>query len=298
MGLFFSRAYSKGVEMKIERSEEVKAQLQEAAALRTKLIAQLGNALTEKPEKKKGKPTAAKNPLLQTLELSAEGFELALAAVPVATLDRTSSMLAGPFFTSSDHPIPSTPEGMLLPVVQLDLRELSELSGQDLGDGLFQLWCDPGWSNSDRARTIVIPRADVHGQTPTPFSYEPHPEMDNSPVPDELLFDPETQEIEVVSAYRSTGMQSQTSYLEIYTEELPDEVRDAVIDDLFRFQELAESEFKLHVLGSFRPIQYSAADIGWNCLIHFPSWGSSGNAQVFFTLSDGEMAFRFEESLR
>ena len=281
--------------MKIERSEVVQAQLQEAAALRAQLITQLGKALTEKPEKKKGKPKATKNPLLQTLELSAEGFELVLETVPVDRLDRTASMLAGPFFTSVEHPIPSTKEGMLLPIVQLDLREFSALSGQDLGDGLFQLWCGP---ESGSARTIVIPRADVGGHTPTPFSYEHHPGMDNSPVPDELLFDPEAQEIEVVSAYRSTGMQSQTSYLEIYAEELPDEVRDAVVDDLFRFQELAETEFKLHVLGSFRPIQYSAADIGWNCLIHFPSWGSSGNAQVFFTLSDGGMAFRFEESLR
>ena len=281
--------------MKIERSEEVQAQLQEAAALRAKLITQLGNALTEKPEKKKGQPKATKNPLLQTLELSAEGFELVSETVPVDRLDRTASMLAGPFFTSVEHPIPFTKEGMLLPIVQLDLCEISALSGQDLGDGLFQLWCDP---ESDGARTIVIPRADVDGQTPTPFNYEPHPAMDNSPVPDELLFDPAAQEIEVVSAYQSTGMQSQTSYIEIYAEEIPDEVRDAVIDDLFRFQELAETEFKLHVLGSFRPIQYSSADIGWNCLIHFPSWGSSGNAQVFFTLSDGEMAFRFEESLR
>jgi hypothetical protein len=58
---------------------------------------------------------------------------------------------------------------------------------------------------------------------------------------------------------------------------------------------------RFHLFGSFYPIQYSTADVGndWNCLVHFPEWGSSGNAQVFYCLyENGNMSFTFQESLR
>lgn len=284
--------------MEMERSAEVKVQLHEASSLREKLIERLSRAPADNFLKKKGNAKPKKHPLTQTLALSAEGFDILVTRVSVETLDRTSSMFAGPFFTSTEYPIPSSSQGMLLPVMQLNLRDISKLGDHDLGDGLLQLWCDPDWSNTDRGTVIFIPAKDIENQTLTEFHYVPHPKADDSPLPESLIFDPTDDAVTVFNGYKSTGMQCQTSYLDVYTEDIPDEVRDDISDDLYRFQEITEAKLNLHVFGSFRAIQYSAADIGWNCLVHFPRWGSDGNAQVFFIVEDGNSAFRFEESLR
>lgn len=283
--------------MNIERSSEILVQVQEATALRKRLIDVLTLALGS-GSNSKGKREEPKHPLIQTLELSAEGFKPVLVPVPISELDRSVSMLSGPFFTSADNPIPSTSQGMLLPIVQLDLREISKLSGHDLGDGLLQLWCDPDWENPDRGRVFVIPREEVDNQPITPFVYVPHPASDESPVPGQWVFDPAATEVQVIAAFESVGLQCQTSYLDVYSEDLSDDVRDSVADDIQKFQELTECRSELHLLGSFHPIQYSAVDVGWNCLIHFRTWGSSGNAQVFYLRDEDGMAFRFDESLQ
>ena len=242
--------------MKIERSDAILTQLNEATALRRKLIEVLIQALGD-GSKPKGKGTSKKkdhaHPLIQTLELSAEGFKPVLMPVPIGELDRTLSMMAGPFFTSADNPIPSTSKGMLLPVVQLDLRAIRLLSGHDLGDGLLQLWCDPDWGNSDRGRVIVIPREEVDTQALTPFVYEPHPNAYESPVSSDWVFDPNATEVQVISACESVGLQCQTGYLT--GEDLPDDVWDSVADDIEKFSELTECDSELHLLGSFYPIQ-------------------------------------------
>lgn len=286
--------------MKVERSAEILEQLGLANALRTSLIDTLTQALGQAliPEGKgKAKKKAPVHPLIQTLELGAEGFKPVFEALPINALDRTASMLAGPFFTSAENPIPTTAKGMLLPIVQIDLRQIQMLNGHDLGDGLLQLWCDPDWENTDRGRVFVIPREEVDTQEMTPFAYVPHPAAESSPVPDNLVFDPSTTAVQVIAAYESVGFQCQNIYPDIYADDFPGNVLEALADNISEFQDLTQSESELHLLGSFYPIQYSASD-GWNCLIHFPEWGSSGNAQVFYWLTERGVAFRFDESLR
>jgi hypothetical protein len=207
-------------------------------------------------------------------------------------------MLAGPLFTSVDYPIPSTEKGMMLPVAQLSLVEISSLSGQDFGDGLLQLWCDPDWDSSSRGFVRVVPRADLDSQTITPFDYEPHPGASSSPLPIEHIFDPSAIDIDVITGYESVGLQCQTNYFDVYCDDVPADVIESLSGDLERFQKLIDTKNQLHVLGRFYPIQYSAVDIEWNCLMHFPTWGSSGNAQIFYRLTDDGMPFSFEESLR
>jgi hypothetical protein len=287
--------------MEIRRSPAVVAQLKEATALRTKLIDNLTAALGASIEKSRSKKPKPKNSLLQTIELSAEGFAPILTSVPITELDRRASMLAGPFFTSPKHPIPETSNGMRLPVVQLDLSEMSELSGQELGNGLLQLWCERDWSSTNRGYTRVISRQDVMGQTLTPFEYSAPREDETLPMPEELIFNAGWDRVDVISGYESMGIQCQTGYLDVYTEDVTEEVFDLIADELERFQELTELDNRLHMFGSFYPIQYSAVDvgIGWKCLVHFPTWGSEGNAQVFYHLdAEGNIDFRFEESLR
>ena len=287
--------------MKVERSAEILEQLGLANALRTSLIDTLTQALGQaliREGKGKAKKKVPVHPLIQTLELGAEGFKPVFEALPINALDRTVSMLAGPFFTSAENPIPTTAKGMLMPIVQIDLRQIQMLNGHDLGDGLLQLWCDPDWENTDRGRVFVIPRKEVDTQEMTPFAYAPHPAADSSPVPDNLVFDPSTTAVQVITSYESVGLQCQTSYLDTYSEDLSDDVLAAIENDISNFQELTQCKSALHLLGSFYPIQYSAVDVGWNCLIHFPGWGSSGNAQVFYLQTERGMVFRFDESLR
>lgn len=287
--------------MKVKRSAEVLEQLGLATALRTSLLEVLRQSL-EKASlpggKRKTKKKEPAHPLIQTLALSAEGFQPVVEVLPISALDRTASMLAGPFFTSAENPIPATPEGMLMPIVQIDLRQIQMLNGHNLGDGLLQLWCDPDWENTDRGRVIVIPREEVETQEMTPFAYVPHPAADSSPVPGNLVFDPSATEIQVISGYESVGLQCQTNYLDIYSEDLPDDVLADIAEKVSEFQKLTQSNSSLHLLGSFYPIQYSAVDIGWDCLIHFPEWGSSGNAQIFYLQTEHGIVFRFDESLR
>lgn len=71
------------------------------------------------------------------------GWDIDLAKVSLDELDRERALLNAPLYTSQKHPWPRSAKGMyLLPIAQLDLAELSEFSGVNLGEGLAQLWQD------------------------------------------------------------------------------------------------------------------------------------------------------------
>ena len=114
------------------------------------------------------------------------------------------------------------------------------------------------------------------------------------------MYDPDAKTVKAIVGYQSLGMQCQTGYLGVYTEGLDEEIYDAISEDLKKYEEITSFESRdIQVFGSFYPIQYSAADIGVPCLICFRSWGSDGNAQVFYAGdSVNGLWFGFEESLR
>lgn len=104
----------------------------------------------------------------------------------------------------------------------------------------------------------------------------------------------------MIARASSLGMQCQTGYLDVYTEDLDEAIHEAISEDLVKYKEITSFKSRdVQIFGSFYPIQYSAADIGMPCLICFRSWGSDGNAQVFYAGNsiDG-LWFGFEESLR
>ena len=284
--------------MKIYRSPDTEVQLAESISLRSMLTDHLVRGFKSGAEE--GGNNNPLNPFFQTIKRSAEGFLPELTRIAATDVDRTVSMLAGPFFTNLDYPIPTTSRGMLLPIVQLDLREISELSGRPLGDGLLQLWCDPEWANDQRGLVRVIPRDEICIEAMTNFDYTVHPASSHSPIPDELKFEPPSGVVCVFNGYRSIGLQCQTSYLlDVYGYDVPDDILNPIVEHVERFEELTACERRLHVLGSFYPIQYSAVDIDGDCLIEFPNWGSNGSAQVIYKLcTHDEVVFWFEESLR
>lgn len=280
------------------RSAEVAAQVSEALLLRGRLLDYL-NAVMPPPLKPKRRSIQPpKHSFLQTLALGAEGWSPILKQVEVAKLDRTSSMLAGPFFTSAEYPVPG-PEGwMWLPVVQLDLRDLTGLSDLELGDGLLQLWCDADFANADRGFIRVIPREDVDLGAMTPFEFV-MPQFEVTPIDFELVFDVNATAVSVIAGFESLGFQCQGALLEPYTLELEDALLEPIANDLERF--VALTDFRvgdLHLFGSYLPIQYSTADVDAFCLVSFPRWGSDGNAQLLVRLDGDNTSISFWESLR
>ena len=285
--------------MRIERSAEVMKQMNEAMALRAKLIGHLTASLAPIAKPKKPKTEPPGNSFLRTIVLSAEGFTPLITSTPLPAVDRACSMFAGPFFTSAAFPIPSNSAGSLLPIVQLDLREIGQLANRQFGDGLLQLWCDPSWDNESRGLVRLLPREDVADRRPTAFSYVLNADASDSPVNEDFIFDPAYGTVRTICGYESVGLQCQGGYLDVYAEEITEEIWTSIEHDISRFIEVTEHENTLHIFGSFYPIQYSAANVDMECLVHFPRWGSDGNAQLLYReVAEGEMVFAFMESLR
>ncbi len=276
--------------LQIERSSVVREKLIKAIKLRDKLIQKLNSLVQDDSE--------AIKRFLKTLELSAEGFTPILTKTSVLEIDRTASMVAGPFFTSEEFPIPYSSDGMMLPLIQLDLREISRLSNKDLGDSLLQLWIDPDWSASSRGLIRNVPREELLNSNLTEFDYELHLEAFQSPVPIDLIYEPSDEFVNIITGYRSIGLRCQDSYLDLYDEELSIDVLQLIENDTQAFKSLLSVNEGLGILGSFYPIQYSAADSSMYCLTEFPMWGASGNAQILYDCGDDWMVFDFQESLR
>jgi hypothetical protein len=285
--------------MKVIRSETVELQVRDAMAVRDRMLNALKlRGLVDPLVPGDDKQEPVRNPFLQTLCSAAEGFIPVVTATPIDQVDRKKSMLAGPFFTSQEYPIPTTSSGCMTPIIQLDLKALSEISRKNFGDGLLQFWCDTDWDNEFRDFIRVVPREVLNNAAMTAFESL---DVDAGPVPEEWIFDNSCDEIEVISGFESMGMHAQTSYLDVYAGDLTEDQLSLISDDLAEFMKLTDLDNKLHLFGSFYPIQYSSVDVGvdWNCLMHFPQWGSSGNAQVFYCLDkNGDMSFTFQESLR
>ena len=282
----------------VVRTAAVASQVREALALRGRLVDHL-NAVLPPPKKPSRKSNPApKSSLLQTIILGAEGWTPNLKPVSAATLDRTSSILAGPFFTSDDYPIPGPEDGMWLPVIQLDLRQLTELTDLNLGDGLLQLWCDPDYDNGARDFIRIIPREDVSLAAMKSFDFV-MPNFEVTPIDDEWVFDPDAEKFNVITDFESLGVQCQADYLDLYVQDLDEALIAPVAGELKRFKVLTAFEGgRLHLFGSFRPIQYSAADVDAYCLVSFPRWGSEGNAQLLVASEGQGLTYLFRESLR
>ena len=264
--------------MKIKRTEKIALQVKEATDLRSKLLNQLGQN-----QKNNGAEVNSIDRLLQAIDLSAEGYKLILKDTPVSEVDRKSSMLSGPFFSSKEH----VSYWGTMPIIQLDLREISQLAGKDFGDGLFIFYYEPD-EEADFQTAFSIPRSEVETQSMTPFgqgevddedSRDEGEEMD-SPYEEEI-FQKSSDIVKVIVGYESIGMQSQVSTIEYLSEDLPESIKRNIKDDLNRFIKLTNSKDVFHILGSFYPIQYDVTEVGMPCLVHFPQWNATGNAQIF-----------------
>jgi len=284
---------------KVTRTKATERQIKKATALKQSIIAEVKSLVPD--VLKRSMADSAARLLLVQMELAAESFDVVFKECRTESVDRTCSMLSGPFFTSGKYPIPKVRSTMLFPVVQLDLRVASSISDQPLGDGLLQIWYD---TRACKGVVRVIPRSEVIKKKCTKFDFVPSPDFDGFPFPMDWGSDPSDSTIRIMSAYKSTGIACQSEYATLYLQDLDGEygVPDELTSLVENFQELAEdrSSSIVHLFGTFEPIQYSAADVGKKCLFDIAGdWGSSGNAQVFYDIAkNGAVSFAFRDSLR
>lgn len=230
------------------------------------------------------------------LEMSAEAFDVKFKEQNPKIVDRSISMLSGPFFTSKEYPIPSTDDLMWYPVIQMDLRVASSLIQEALGNGLLQLWFD---IRTNFGELRVIPRSIVTQANLTEFLFCREDEHEAVPLPWDWDSDPTGDGVRVMSSFKSTGIASQPEYLSIYLEDLASEfdVSNEFSKKVNEFERITERESGsvLTLFGTFYPIQYSAGDVGEKCLLNFNEW-FGGNAQVFYKFENGQPEFRFDWS--
>ena len=70
-------------------------------------------------------------------------WRIETSPVDIKNLDRKANMLGGNPFTSNRHPWPSNDaERPYYPLIQINLQQISELSGKQFGYGLMQVWLD------------------------------------------------------------------------------------------------------------------------------------------------------------
>lgn len=287
------------ISVKVSRSKVIEKQISKVTALKQAIINETAKLFPAVLESKSN--SSPERRFFRQIELCIESFDVAFEVYSPGETDRTKSMLSGPFFTSSKFPIPQTTLGMLYPIVQVDLRVASAIIGESLGDGLLQLWYD---LNAFDGVVRVIPRSDVDMATCTGFDFEAPEKFDGFPLPFNWKSDPSGDQVRVMSSYKSTGIAGQPEYATLYlndvseNHEIPDNLF-GLVDDFERSTTLKSSS-SLSMFGTFYPIQYSAADVGKKCLFNISGdWGSSGNAQVFYEISEnGTVSFAFLNSLR
>lgn len=279
--------------IQVTRSPKITSQIEQSNKLKSKLLIEL------RTYRQSVDSDDSLDDLIKTIELATEGFRPRWISRLTSEMDRTATMMAGPFFTSDEYPIPVTSDGVMTPVMQVDLRDMLGLTPHDVGDGLFQLWCDVGWDARTRACIRVIPRSEVSNELMTPFDHVGFANLGSGPIPEELVYCAANDTALVLDGFESLGIQCQQGYLDAHASNIDPDLLSDVADDLYDFGQCVGVENDIHFLGSFYPIQYSAAEVGDICFISLAPWGSSGNAQVFFEGGIAESdRFFMRESLR
>lgn len=282
--------------VKVRRSPKILQQLEKSTALREEVIAKLENWLP--PEHPTEYPDDIWANILLAANLGSEAIRVEVEEIVAEDVDRMGSMLAGPFFVSKQYPMVKGG----YPVVQLDLRLASAISGRALGDGLLQLW---ERAEFGELHIRVIPRDAVSAALLTPFKTDKLRDQADTAVGLDWNSDPARGVVQVFKSYVSCGFQS---------EQMEDSLDEALsLSDLAkpptsllkliqRFHaSVAQAERgarEIQLFGSFQFIQYTHTTIGKHLLFTIP-YGASGSAEVFFDVgANGQVAFSSESTTR
>ena len=216
-------------------------------------------------------------------------FPIKFKKIKPEKCDRTKSLISGPLFTSENYPWPMSDGRYREPVVQFHLSEIADLTHEDFGEGLFQLWVGP---DAEGYEVRVIPTCEV--------------EKGNLLPPPAEISDTYFEESEFYAGFGAWPEPDQSVY---QITGIKDRVLswDAMLNmcnDDFEFEEKFGSEFNSliakfiailpdrlpstepHFFGNFNLIQYAPSESN-PTLIAFEGkpcflWGDCGNAQVYY----------------
>lgn len=293
---------------KVIRSKNIKTQIDKAIRLRSELTQELKSITLKLPEA--GRLTCE---ILQKLvEKSSESFDCKIKKIGGEVTNtqfkrRSSSLIGGAFFTTEEYP-----QNLgWMPVIQLDLRNISVLVNRNLGDGLLQLWYVQGADilDAEREKIIVLPRSQVTEKLLNPWrhlSYDEAEPTDIDPLNSDwnglywwYIWD------EIVGVV-SKGIQCQNKLIDKLTLELQAFLTADLITKILLFSNLCSFKdpadfYTVSIFGSFEPLTYSNAEIDAECLVAFYLWGDEfktpGNAQLYLTTdSANNILFTFKES--
>lgn len=234
--------------------------------------------------------------LSSTIELSAEGFEPVFKEVHAHAVDRRSSMMTGPLFTSASYPVPTNASGgVMLAMMQMDLEDFSFAAKDDLGDGLLQWWFD---TENEEALIRLVPWQEVHGAVLTAFDdrASDSSSFDAHPLPSNWVKDFCGPMVKTIVALNSRGFQSQSNTINALCWNLGEDITEWLRVLVTLYTEKAPYTLRgpVGLLGTFYPIEYSVEEVGMKCLVSIADWGASGGAQIFYRPKTAHYAAQFD----
>lgn len=225
------------------------------------------------------------NDIYQEILNSSEGFNVSFKRSHYEQVDRTCSMLSGPFFTSENHPAPLGKNGYTMhPIVQIDLSILSRAFNIDLGTGLLQLWFDLS-TNIDVIRTIS--RNEIARTNTTPFNVNPVKVNEAFPLPHWLDLDPVNNGVSTIKGLTSFGLECTSDLSEVAPSAAPNEWLQTLLAVYYRLTSNNAASSNIQIGGMLQTIQYNPSEVPMRQLLRFFDWGSTGSAEIFFKTNDG-----------
>lgn len=228
-------------------------------------------------------------------------------------VDRLGEVIMGPLYTCQEYPWPEASGFPMAPLIQLDLRRASEIGGLHLGDGLLQVWM-PHEAVSTPLFIRVVPRDSVDVSKLT-LAIEIPTNMSPLQKRDEVWSD-ELEEFVPRQSFQITGYEAGR-----FTCQIAHQIQDNYQADVLSVNSVTQTLIKdfdkklkpllkkgakgfhpgdCHLFGTFVRLQYSAMEVP-KPLFCFESddlgfmWGDSGNAQLFYEISnDGKVSFSFD----
>lgn len=273
-------------DLTVHRSKKIIMQIEKAQTLRKEIVTKLDKWIAAQP------PSSGHGEIWQSVltacEFASEGIGVKLEDKVANDVDRTGNMLSGPFFTSKQYPIVKNG----YPVVQLDLQQVSAISGKALGDGLFQLWEQ---SNLGDLLIRVIPKAAVSSHLMTPFSESDLKDGDDTGVAYPSSSYPAQGSVRVFKSYFSLGLEAEDLADDLYVDpNVADSAQpsDSLLSKIVQFHKLTNrvSDHEIKLFGRNDSYYCAFDQVDKRMLLEIPYGGRS--AAVFYELSDdGDVAF-------
>ena len=234
--------------------------------------------------------------LYACIERAQWGMDSVYKEVPTEKLDRCGNILFGPLFVSCMYPWPQSHGGYMLPILQLNLSNISQVMGMDFGSGVLQVWsCQKSLTKFD---VRVIPEHDVSAK------YLEHV------IPQSILmFKADSSNLISMNWLPQSGGKSLTISnfknkhfsFQFYDGDFLSVIDEADNGKLLKKITLVEKEYQPHsdcIGGSFLPIQYFAYEkppVLMSLSEHYLPF--IGSAQVFYERQlDGTFKYSFDWS--